>query len=402
MNNMNLSIMFWNCRSIKKKYLELYDILHEKSIDICILTETWLTNSDKIPQMGYSCIRRDRIDRCGGGIAILVNKNIKNYQTFSLKTSLIENIGLKIKTPDSEDIHIIGAYFPGGVTNATKKGLYRKDLRQLLKVNEKTIVCGDLNSRHKNWNCTRANGWGNILCDVVSILPYNIMYPDSPTYIPSSANINSSTIDIIISNISHYISQPIVTNSLSSDHLPVSYKLKFKPFRENRFQYNYKKCNWYIYKSLLDKYIAHLNTNVELVTDTNIIDTNIEFLTKSILDAIDIAVPKICIQQKQEIPDSIKLLIQIRNYYRREWIRYRYQQDNIIMKLYNKKIQQEMSAFRNQTWTSKIQNLGKASKPFWNISKCLRKNAYLYHPLTAVIKTFIAMMIKLINLLLTF
>ena len=73
--------------------------------------------------------------------------------------------------------------------------------------------------------CYRANIWGNILSDTVSIFPYNILHPSTPTYIPTSRNRMPSTLDIVISNVTQYITNPKTINSLGSDHLPVSYKL---------------------------------------------------------------------------------------------------------------------------------------------------------------------------------
>lgn len=385
----NLNIIFWNCRSIKNNYLELYDLLSINNVDICFLTETWLTSNVNIPKFGYNCIRCDRSDRRGGGVAILVKQNIKNYKPIFVKTNIIENVGITLKTADSKIINLFAVYFPGGIANPESKGTFRKDVRKLLKIDSNVIICGDLNSRHRNWNCLRANVWGNILTETLSILPYTVLFPDLPTYVPTSHNHRPSTIDIIISNIPQHITQPKTLNLLSSDHLPVSYKIKFDASIEDNFIFDYKHANWGLYKNTIDNAISHLPSDFKKITNTNVIDSNIEIFTQAIFNAVDIAVPKKSLNlTKYRIPSNIKDLITIRNFYRRQWLRYRNSSDFILMNNYSAIIRKEMSIFRNKTWDHKIQSLDKASKPFWNISKCLRKKRTFIPPLVEDSNTY--------------
>ncbi len=58
-----------NARSIVNKIDEMTEIIENNKADIACVTETWL--SDEIPPCvtdidGYTCERRDRVDRRGG------------------------------------------------------------------------------------------------------------------------------------------------------------------------------------------------------------------------------------------------------------------------------------------------------------------------------------------------
>ena len=66
----------WNCQSVRNKTAALQDCLCEKKIDLCALTETWLSSDDDavraecIPN-GYKILDQIRSQRGGGGIALL-------------------------------------------------------------------------------------------------------------------------------------------------------------------------------------------------------------------------------------------------------------------------------------------------------------------------------------------
>ena len=69
---------------IKNKHTNLLDNLVENKIDICIVTETWLTDDDKVwldcsdlSKNGYHIQSANRRNRRGGGLAIIATTNIK-------------------------------------------------------------------------------------------------------------------------------------------------------------------------------------------------------------------------------------------------------------------------------------------------------------------------------------
>ena len=75
-----------NCESAKNKTLDLTDYISELDIDICCLTETWMTENDpvtagEICPPGYELQSIPRKDRRGGGVAVILK------QPLSLKSS---------------------------------------------------------------------------------------------------------------------------------------------------------------------------------------------------------------------------------------------------------------------------------------------------------------------------
>ena len=82
----HLDIVLINSQSIKNKDELITEYLINNNIDACILTETWLTNSDydkiwlecsEIRQNGYKINNINRKDRKGGGLAIIYKNHLK-------------------------------------------------------------------------------------------------------------------------------------------------------------------------------------------------------------------------------------------------------------------------------------------------------------------------------------
>ena len=86
-----------NTRSIINRIDELAILLKEHGIDVAAKTETWLKTS--IPESiisveGYNVIRRDRVDKIGGGVALYIrdgqNVSVMSMKHCGLQSDLLE------------------------------------------------------------------------------------------------------------------------------------------------------------------------------------------------------------------------------------------------------------------------------------------------------------------------
>ena len=80
-----------------------------------------------------------------------------------IETNVIENVGIILNLSNQTICKIICVYFPGGRCSPEIKAKFKNDLRKLASIREPFVICGDLNCRHRDWGCTRANSWGNII-----------------------------------------------------------------------------------------------------------------------------------------------------------------------------------------------------------------------------------------------
>ena len=98
--------MVINARSIVKvdAASALYTELHSNNCDICVISETWLKSnlpSHLICPKDYSILGKDRIDRPGGGVAIICRNDWLLEQLDSNFSNNFECLWAKITTPNS-------------------------------------------------------------------------------------------------------------------------------------------------------------------------------------------------------------------------------------------------------------------------------------------------------------
>lgn len=373
MNN-NLSIITWNARGIRNKHTELFQFLINQNIDICLVTETWLKPDISINHQEYFIYRNDRSHARGGGVAILLRKNISHQPLPVIDTNLIENIGVKIFT-DFGSINVHCCYFPGGIAgiDGIRKTLFATDLHKLTR-GEKYILGGDFNCRHQSWGCTRANCWGNILYERQNLYNIDIIYPTESTYVPSSIYRQSSTLDLFLTNIVENTSSAVVINDLGSDHLPVKITVNGN-FNSTEFQFqDFSRANWAAFKRYLNRNLILPVSNAVFTKED--IDLKLIHFINMLNDAINVSVPlkrRRC--TRKPFPYFIKVLIRNRNRHRRNWLRYRLVIDYNEFKRLNSVIKEEVDRFRNSSWNSMLSSLEKGSPPFWKITKMLRKKS---------------------------
>ena len=98
----NANIMHINCRSLKKNFDSVINLLHplNNNITAIAFTETWLTPETEtlyaLP--GYNFVCRSRIDKIGGGVGIYINSDFsyKYRKDLSIFNDNIESLFLEV------------------------------------------------------------------------------------------------------------------------------------------------------------------------------------------------------------------------------------------------------------------------------------------------------------------
>lgn len=219
----DLRILCWNAQSFRPKYYEIVDYLGTTHFDVICFSETWLIITDVIYLPSHKFYRTDRETNNHGGVAIAIHKSIPHKQTF-IKTNIIENVAVNINTPTG-DITLVSVYFSNSKLSGQSKILFENDIKILTSIRNSYFICGDLNSKHRLWNNTRANCLGNIIYDQLAQKPFSVHHSVTPTYFPPQANRNPSNIDIVLSNNLHNVSQVLPNYNLMSDHCAIEFKI---------------------------------------------------------------------------------------------------------------------------------------------------------------------------------
>ena len=147
-----VNIMLTNVQSIKSKELQIYKVMKEENIDLCVVTETWLSNKIEdetwvkctvLNNDNLKLAHVNRIGRKGGGIALVYCNNLKvrhlegaNQMSFEYAIWGLQHKGIKMT--------IIVIYRPPYST-----------------INEATIQ--SFFEEFTDWMATKSNEYSNII-----------------------------------------------------------------------------------------------------------------------------------------------------------------------------------------------------------------------------------------------
>lgn len=336
-----------------------------------LLTETWLKSKDKFFHPSFKTYRNDRQDVVGGGVAISLRNNIKHKILPAFKTEILETIALRL---EELNLNIVVAYFPGTKLNVQKLKAFENDLKLLISKNEKLLLCGDLNARHRHWNCVKANKAGKILFDLVCERNLFIHTPTRPTFLNPRGY--DSTLDLVISNGRISIDQPVTGDKLSSPHLPVAFQLTSETSLSNSDEsVDRIRINWLKFKKYLNDIILLKNLNLAKISSTDQIDSLISTFYCHINSAIKFASypEQADLFPNQVIDEGTKFLISSRNYLRRQWQKTRSRSTKTVVNKLTKAIQSRIFGAKNKRWGRMLQEIPKNGDKLWKLNKLLKK-----------------------------
>lgn len=351
-----IKLMSWNANSIKNKLNELIYYIKINQLDVIGINETKLDSQYSMKIPGYIVYRSDRTAN-GGGVAMIIRKDIKHHVK-PLTLENIESVSVCIQTKVGE-ICVISAYLPPG------KELSQKDLREITKCHNKYVLMGDLNARHKSWNCISSNKKGKDLLEYCLNKNITIAAPNGVTHYPKRGL--PSVIDLfLIKNIENH-GKPESVCELSSDHNPITLNLFQKiDEKEGTIKYNLNKTEWSKFASTLD---AQIDLNFEIKNEQEL-DKQLNRFLNIIKLAVEKSTPRIKKQQSQyEIPPNIKSLIKKKNACRKRYYKTRDRAYKLMLVSLTQSVKRKLSEWRNKQWQFKLENAKAGDTSLWQLLK---------------------------------
>lgn len=293
----NLIVHLINARSICNKIDYLRPYIEYYKPDILAITETWgraaLTDSLITPH-GFTLFRKDRLDRLGGGVLLLVRNDL-NPIHFSVPlhlNSFYDSVWCVIKTSESKDILIGCVYRPPTANHETDQCFYTL-LDHITDVgHDFRLVMGDFNAPNTDWTLLRAAKREQTFVEAVlaNCLTQMVM---SPTR-------EDSILDLVFVNDVSLVSSVDVAQCFpGSDHNTVSVNIMIKtktsmptPKTENAFFFS--KADWSRYRDLISS-----NTRDQVINAPNV-DDAWSALKRIILLAADTAIPRVSHRKRIE------------------------------------------------------------------------------------------------------
>ena len=143
------------CRSLRHKIDELSVVLHINNIDICCITESWLTAAvptETVDIDGYVCHRHDRMDgRQGGGVVCYVRQELPFSVVNTVDDDSVESLWLLYRQPcmPRSMSHILFGvvYHPPDVTSYVTSNHIVENVDAIMQLHPyaATVISGDFN-----------------------------------------------------------------------------------------------------------------------------------------------------------------------------------------------------------------------------------------------------------------
>ena len=148
----NIRVLNINCQGLRTKISEFKSLLLYTKPDIVCGNESWLVKDIKSSELfpdEYQVFRKDRIDGGGGGVFILVKKNLIALQLENFDSDC-EVIWVKIQLKRAKELFICSFYMPYRDINTLNE--FEKSIQKVNPQGSRNLlICGDFNSPDINW-----------------------------------------------------------------------------------------------------------------------------------------------------------------------------------------------------------------------------------------------------------
>ena len=205
----------WNCQSVRNKTACLVEYISSKSIDIIGLTETWFNEFDAavkaecIPN-GYKLLENSRLNRRGGGVALVFRNNISARKIEVISRESFE-VGEYVLTSNSWRVQLAVVYRPPSSCVSTFLDEFATYVESLIMCLEPILITGDFNFHVDNSMDLHASAFLDLL-DSLNL----------EQHVHSVTQVTGHTLDFIITRKMDNIIECLpVSDCFLSDHSTV-------------------------------------------------------------------------------------------------------------------------------------------------------------------------------------
>ena len=141
----DLSVMQVNARGLLNKIDHLHDIINYSHPDVILLCETWLNTRtlELVEIKGYKLVSKVRVDRIGGGVGILMKKELRTRSRDDLCVEMqdLEHVVVELKT-DTKNILLVSGYRPPNTSVKIMLQDYKRLLANLKRCKHHELIIG--------------------------------------------------------------------------------------------------------------------------------------------------------------------------------------------------------------------------------------------------------------------
>jgi hypothetical protein len=356
----SLSIALWNANGILRHLDELDAYLHNKRIDIALISETHLTSRTRCFVNNYKIYRTDHPDDTAhGGTAVIVKSNLIHFPKPSISLPHFQACSVIVRTRH-KDITLGAVYCP-------PRFIIQKDtFSSLLKsFGNCFVIGGDFNAKHVVWGSRLCTPRGRQLQACLLENNMHPITPFSPTYWPASPRRLPDILDFYIqkglTNVPYDID---VVHDLSSDHTPVQLTLWAEYKLSSTSTLICGEIDWEEFRNSLDH---ALEIPLSLKTDEEI-ENAVEYFTTSVQSSAWFSTTPKCDNRMPKYPQYIRDLIREKRRARKRWHNSRLTVDKQSYNRLNNLLKSQLRTLRNERREENLSQLSASDGSLWK--KC--------------------------------
>jgi hypothetical protein len=372
----SLSLLLWNANGILRHRNELEFVLHDRRIDVALISETHLSPNINFYMRGYQVYRCDHPDGTShAGAAVLVKSSLMHHALPTSPKDYMQAASVVISLQNF-DVSVASVYCP-----PRHRITYQQFGTFFSNLGNRFLAGGDFNSKHPQWGSRIINPRGRTLRQLSMDKVYSFHSPNSPTYWPTARHKLPDLLDFYISKGLNSI-PAIVTAlpDLSSDHSPVHLLLDVRPApRIPAPSLTAGLMNWDLFRMKLE---TNLNNNISLKTAAEL-ENAVEYFTRSVQEAAwTSSTPKRPTHGTQMLfPQHIRDLIQEKRRARHRWQRTRLPVDHAHFNRLANKLKRDIYKVKQERYTSHLSSLSSSNSSLWSEAKRLMKHKQVASPL---------------------
>ena len=255
-----------NIRSLNTSFDTLDTICARLEFEVVCLSEIWhpdtiITNNIK---KKWHWISSERDNKGGGGVGIMINKQLKIIERKDLKRNDVEAVWCNIYNNDLQ-ILLCSVYIPpGNVDNM--KGFFRSLDDVLKNENLPIMITGDFNAHHPAWQDKTENVLGKMLHEYLINKPISILNNSVPTRKDKIIDLTISS-NMLLDKVSNWkVTEEVFLNT---DHKLISFELGRRKEKDTWERFDFKPVDWRVWERECDTVFGNWIEENQLEKDVN-------------------------------------------------------------------------------------------------------------------------------------
>ncbi len=279
------------------------NLVYNENSDVICVTETWLTDevsNKEILHSGFTIYRKDRTNRCGGGVLIAIKtetfKSVKEYQPGIEELQQLEIVSTEGETANNKKLLYCCCYRPPDA-DLSWTDAFNTFLNHACEQYQNIVISGDFNLPKIQWDeMDETNSVNELL--FVEMLNDHFLCQINNT--PTRGN---NVLDLVITSVPNHVRLTEILSpeqsSVCTDHSAISFDFTAfikAPQKSVRTVYDYAKGD-------LDGLRAALQATdlSSLISDSDNIDNDWQHWKNTFLTIVSTFIPKKKISFKKQL-----------------------------------------------------------------------------------------------------